>query len=96
MTRYRIDVLGDIASVEAKLASNLKQVATTTSRKNAAIADAVRPALERKLASLRDELVTATERPMIVYKTSFRFDYRTDFPTQKELEQMDIPAFLRR
>jgi hypothetical protein len=96
MTRYRIDVLGDIASVEAKLASNLKQVATTTSRKNAAIADAVRPALERKLASLRDELGTATERPLMRYQTSFRWDQRTDMPSEIEMEAMDIPAFLRR
>lgn len=97
MTRYRIDVLGDINALESRIASNRKTAATTLNPVSAKVADATLGSLTRRLEALRAELETAPERPTRSYGgMSFRFTERTTPMNAAEIDALEIPAFLRR
>jgi hypothetical protein len=103
--RYRQDIMRDISVLTARMASNRKTADNTASSKTAGICDAVYPSMERQLGELYAELFTAKERP--VRDTGFQLpDGATPAPqnimsregplNEWELEELEIPAFLRR
>lgn len=97
MTRYRIDVLGDIHVVEKRIASNRKTAATTLNQVSARVADATLGSLTRRLEALREELKSVPERPMLVTGySSFRMTPRATPLSADEIAALAIPDFLRR
>jgi hypothetical protein len=95
---YRQDAAYELAGIEQRLVTNERSAETTANRKSAAIADAVRPSLERRAVELRALVATLPERPTASgYRSS-----TTGWPLPVVLGEVDlsqfeeIPDFLKR
>jgi hypothetical protein len=97
--RYRQDATSELYDVEQRIKSNRKSAHSSTNRKTAGIADAVLPSLMRRAEELRAEIAMLPERPAYTFAHTdgnFPCLSRVKSFTQTELEELEIPEFLRR
>tara|TARA_R110000868_G_scaffold75116_2_gene216892 strand:+ start:191 stop:490 length:300 start_codon:yes stop_codon:yes gene_type:complete len=94
--RTHLEVIRDLHTAKNKLAASDKLAKDTPKRSTAAICDAVRPSLVRRVSDLEAELATTPELPA-ERPASPVVDMPAYVPlTQEELEALYIPEFLKR
>jgi hypothetical protein len=97
--RYKQDAASELYDVERRIASNRKSAHNSTNSKTAGIADAVLPSLMRRAEELRAEVAMLPERPPYTFAHTdgnFPCLSRVEPFSQRELEELEVPEFLRR
>lgn len=96
--RYKDDARRDLYSIELRIDAHKRTVRNTANKKTAAISDKVLLSLERQADELRIEITKLEDRPTRQYVASdhITFTPRTTPLSEKELEDLTLPAFLRR
>lgn len=99
-TRYKIDALAELGTIEGRIKSARKSLRDTANATTARIAEATLPSLERKAAALRAEIATLPDRPPLTFAYNANGnDWRKPCPVAADdpiFATLDIPAFLRR
>ncbi len=96
--RYKNHARRDLYEVERKIEQHKKTAQNTPKKSTARIADAVLPSLQRQAEALRAEIETLPDDPPRQYRSASHIEEpkRTTPLAPEELEQLEIPAFLRR
>ena len=93
--RTYLEVMRDLDTATRKLAASDKLANDTPKRQTAAICDAVRPSLQRKVDVLKEELAATPQAPAERPASPVTMPAYVPI-TREELEALYIPEFLNR
>lgn len=102
MERFKQDAVADLYGLERRIIAAERSLENTTKRSTADIEIAKLPSLKRQADALRAEIARLPERPPRSYCDMggthkwLERDCGRDPLSPAEIEQLEIPAFLRR
>jgi hypothetical protein len=100
MTRYKIDALAELGTIEGSIKSRRKTLRDTANAATAATTESLLRTLEANATALRAEVATLPDRPPLTFAyTDGGNDWKRPCPVAPDdpiFDTLEIPAFLRR